>query len=100
MPIPHSEQERRRLPLWARLALGIMAAYLLAAYVILPQLWKHHERRHPDLRDGPTITHTATGIPGDPLNISLVGSEEDVIRAMTAAGWYPADPLTFRSSVR
>ena len=50
--------------------------------------------------DDPTLTHTASGIPGDPLNISLVGSEEEVIRALTTAGWYPANPLTFRSSVR
>ncbi len=40
------------------------------------------------------------GIPGDPVNLALVGSEEDVIHAMTKAGWVPADPMTFDSSVR
>jgi LssY C-terminus len=35
--------------------------------------------------------------PGD---LALVGSETDVIRAMTAGKWSPADPITFRSSVR
>src|SRR4029077_12161485 len=40
------------------------------------------------------------GHPGDPVNIGLVGSEEDVVRGMTAAGWYPAAPITFASSVR
>jgi len=34
------------------------------------------------------------------LNIALIGTEEEIILAMTAAGWDPADPLTFRSSVR
>lgn len=85
---------------WARLVLALASIYFIAAYVIVPQLWKRHERKHPDLREGPTITHTASGIPGDPLNISVVGSEADVIRALTGAGWYPANPLTFRSSVR
>jgi hypothetical protein len=29
----------------------------------------------------------------------MVGTREDVLCAMHAAGWYPADPITFRSSV-
>ncbi len=86
-----------RWPLWV---IAFALVYFLAAYVIAPRLWKHHESKHPDLHDGPTLTHTASGIPGDPLNIALVGSEEDIIRAMAAAGWYPADPLTLRSSIR
>ena len=91
---------RRRIPLWLRFVLGLGLVYFLAAYLIAPRLWKRHERKHPNLRDLGTVTHTASGIPGDPLNIALVGSEEDVIRAMAAAGWYPANPLTFRSSAR
>lgn len=85
---------------WLRLVFALAITYFAAAYLIVPQLWKRHERKHPDLRDGPTITHTGSGIPGDPLNIALVGAEADVIRALTAAGWYPANPLTFRSSLR
>ena len=46
------------------------------------------------------VTHTGDGHPGDPLNIALVGTETQIIRAMTAAGWYPADAITFRSSAR
>jgi len=45
------------------------------------------------------ITHTANGIPGDAINVGLVGSREDVLCAMNAAAWYPADPITLRSSV-
>ena len=87
-------------PRWSLWVIAFAVVYFLAAYVIAPRLWKHHESKRPDLRDGPTLTHTASGIPGDPLNIALVGSEEDIIRAMAAAGWYPADPLTLRSSIR
>jgi len=85
-------------PLW--LIIGTVAIYLVTAYLVLPQINKYKARRRPDLADGSRITHTASGLPGDPLDIALVGTEEDVIRALTAAGWYPADPITFRSSVR
>lgn len=83
-----------------RIAVGIVAAYLAIAYLLLPQFGKEKARRHPDLLDGARLTHTANGLPGDPLNIALVGSEEDVIRALLAAGWRPANALSFRSSVR
>jgi len=74
--------------------------YLITAYGILPLVWKTETRRHPDLFGGPRITHTANGIPGDPVNVALVGSEEQVVRGMTAARWYPADPITLRTSLR
>ena len=79
---------------------AVILAYLLVAYVILPLAWRRDTHRHPDLSGGPRVTHTPNGIPGDPVNLALVGSETDVIRAMTAGKWSPADPITFRSSVR
>jgi hypothetical protein len=81
-------------------ALITIAAYLMIAYLVLPQLWSRYERKHPDFSDNPRRTHTAAGIPGDPLNICIVGTEADIIGSMTAAGWDPADLLTFRTSVR
>src|ERR1700760_334811 len=79
--------------------LGIFAfSYLLLAYVILPALWSHHEHE-PGLASLPMVTRTAQGIPGDALNVGLVGSREDLLRAMHAAGWFPADPITLRSSI-
>ena len=78
----------------------IALAWAAAAYLIVPALWVRHFRRHPFLAQAARITQTGDGHPGDPINIGLVGSEEDVVRAMTAAGWYPADPITFASSLR
>ena len=66
----------------------------------MPFAWKRDVRRHPQLFDAPRITHTSNGIAGDPVNVALLGSDADVIHAMIAAKWDPADPLTFRSSVR
>jgi LssY C-terminus len=47
----------------------------------------------------PMVTRTAQGIPGDPMNVGLVGDKADVVCAMHAAGWYPADPITLKSSI-
>jgi hypothetical protein len=85
---------------WLYAAGALIVAYLVAAYVIMPLVWRTHTWRHPDLSEGPRITRTANGIPGDPVNVALVGTESDVVHGMLKAGWYPADPITFRSSVR
>jgi hypothetical protein len=83
---------------WWIVLLGVLIAYLTLAYVILPALWSHHEHE-PGLASLPMVTRTASGIPGDALNVGLVGSKEDVLRAMHAAGWFPADPITLRTSI-
>ena len=78
---------------------GILAIlYLLLAYVLLPLAWSHYEHQ-PKLANAPMVTRTAQGIPGDPLNVGLVGSREDVVRAMHTAGWFPADPITLKTSI-
>src|SRR5271155_3833296 len=76
----------------------VVIVYLMLAYVVLPALWRHHEHE-PGLASLPMVTRTSTGIPGDALNVGLVGHKQDVLRAMQAAGWFPADPVTLRSSI-
>ena len=90
--------QRRRL--WKRIAIVagvVIAGYLVVAYVALPIFWMRYTRHHPSLADIPNVTHTADGIPGDPLNVALIGTEIDLKRIMRAAQWYPADPLSLRS---
>ena len=83
----------------ARLSGAVLVLYLLTAYIVMPAAWKHHERRHASLEGFPRITHTEDGIPGDPLNVALVGTKPEVLKIMRAARWYPADPLTLRYSL-
>ena len=95
-----SEQLRDRSQL-QRVLLGLLAvvlAYTVVAYVVLPALWSHYEHQK-GLADLPMVTRTAQGIPGDPINVGLIGDEKEVLCAMNAAGWFPADPVTFRSSI-
>lgn len=100
---PENQQPRsaraiiRRLRPLLIVTLGVWA---VAAYLLLPWWWRMHVRRHPALYHAPTLTHTHNGIPGDPLNIAIIGTEAQVVSAMHAAGWSPADAITLKSSLR
>jgi hypothetical protein len=83
---------------WLLIIAGFAAVYLMLAYFLLPALWRHHEHE-PGLAAMPMVTRTGTGIPGDALNVGLVGDQKDVLHAMDAAGWFAADPITLRSSL-
>lgn len=85
---------------WARLVFFAVLGYLIAAYIILPLIWRFYVHRHPALDDVPGITQTKSGIPGDPLNVGLIGTEEEIKTLMEAAQWKPADPLSLRADVR
>jgi len=87
--------KRRR---WLLILGAVPIVYFVLAYVVLPALWKHHEHE-PGLASLPMVTRTSSGIPGDALNVGLVGSKEDIVRAMHEAEWFPADPITLRTSI-
>jgi len=52
------------------------------------------------LDDVPRVTLTTTGTHGDPINVGLIGTKDELIAAMVAAKWQPADPITFKSSAK
>src|SRR4051794_39025216 len=83
--------DRSRLERFLLLALAALIAYTLLAYVALPELWSHYEHQK-SLSELPMVTRTAQDIPGDPINTGLVGDKAEVLCAMHAAGWFPADP--------
>jgi hypothetical protein len=97
IPLLHAARVRR-----TAVALGIaLVAYVLIAYGILPLVWTEVERgHHPALEGLPKVTYNADGIPADPLNVALVGDEAEVVAAMLAAHWHPADPITLESSLK
>ena len=82
----------------AGLLLSLIIAYTLLAYVVLPAFWTHYEHQK-GLAALPMVTRTAQGIPGDPLNVGLIGHQSELVCAMHAAGWYPADRITLKSSI-
>ena len=90
--------DRSRLQRFLVYTLLLVIAYTALAYLALPLLWSHYEHQK-DLATLPMMTFTAQGIPGDPINVGMVGDDKDVLCAMQAAGWFPADPVTLRSSI-
>jgi LssY C-terminus len=97
--VPQTKQRRYWMWLWW-VAVSLLLLWAATAYLLAPWIWNVYFRHHPDLGELQRVTHTADRHPGDPVNIGLVGTEAQIIAAMTAADWYPADPTTFRSSVR
>ncbi|MDP3896124.1 MAG: LssY C-terminal domain-containing protein, partial [Mesorhizobium sp.] len=87
---------RKRIAIYAGLA--FLAAYAALAYVAAPMIWSDIERAA-RLAPPPMRTTTLQGIPGDPINLGLVGEKESVIRAFAAIGWTPADAVTLKTSV-
>lgn len=82
----------------ALFAATLLMVYLLVCYLIMPELWIFRDRNLvPGLSK--MVTTTEQDIPGDPINVGLVGSKQQVIRAFAAAGWDPADKITLRSSI-
>ena len=60
--LPSAATPGARRSFWKKAALvtlGLVLAYLVIAYVVMPAAWKTHARRHPGLVDIPGITHTA-----------------------------------------
>jgi LssY C-terminus len=85
----------RRLP-WV---LALSVTYGLAAYVILPRVVRM-SLKILQRRSVPSFTVTGDGLPGDPINLVLIGDLRQLRTAFLAAGWSEADPLGLASSAR
>jgi hypothetical protein len=96
--LPPASPKRSRWKRAAMISLIVVIAYGAFAYLILPLFWTHYEHQK-GLAALPMVTRTGQDIPGDPINVGLVGDTKDVLCAMHAAGWYPADPITLQSSI-
>jgi hypothetical protein len=81
---------------------GVLLAvvfWLLLAYLVLPRLHRILTTIYvPDYFIG--RTRTSDGLLGDPVNLALMGTGEQIEAAMRAAGWTKADPVTLASSIR
>jgi hypothetical protein len=99
-PEPPRPEQVRRMRRILTYTGGILFVYFFIAYVVMPQVWKSYARHHPSLEDIPRITHTSSGIPGDPLNVELIGTQPQIEAIMQKAGWFPAAHLGVKSDLR
>jgi len=77
----------------------ILVIWLLVAYLLLPRIHTMLALIYlPDYFIGRARLYD--GLLGDPVNLALRGSEDQVHTAMVRAGWVRADELGFRSGLR
>ncbi len=82
---------------WGTLFLAVF--WVFFAYLLLPRLHRILTRLYvPGYFIG--RARTSDGLLGDPVNLALLGREEQVHHVMAAAGWILADPVSLRSSRR
>lgn len=93
---PARRGRRRKITLFLA---AFLCGYVTVAYLAMPFLWERFVRRHPSVDDIPGVTQTSAGIPGDPVNVALIGTKQQVVDILQAAHWYAADPLSLRSDV-
>lgn len=91
-------RRKRRLMMYT--LLGIVVLYLVAAYILIPLVWRYYAHRHPSYDDNPRITQTSDHHPGDPLNVSLIGTQEQIHSIMKSAGWFTAAALGLKSDLK
>jgi hypothetical protein len=77
----------------------LLLAWLVVAYVLFPALTSDYYHHHPSFDENPRITTTGDGHPGDPINVALIGTKEQVTAIMQSAKWYPAAALGVRSDI-
>jgi hypothetical protein len=84
---------------WLPWVLAVAATYGIAAYIILPRIVRiglkilQHKRV-------PRYTITGDGLPGDPVNLVLIGTLQQLHAAFAIAGWPVAERLNLASSWR
>jgi hypothetical protein len=83
----------RSLPL----VMALASTYVASAYLILPRAIRIGARI---LHRGsiPSYTLTGDGLPGDPVNLALIGTADELRRAFARAGWTQADQLGIASA--
>ncbi len=84
---------------WSPAILYLLGFWLVLTYLALPRLNRILTAIYvPDYFIG--RTHTTDGLLGDPVNIAVRGTEAQLRRAMEAAGWARAEPVTAGSAWR
>jgi len=85
----------RRLPT----ILAVAATYGIAAYIILPRAVRMGLKIL-QRKKVPRFAITGDGLPGDPVNLVLIGTLQQLQAAFAVAGWSEADRLGVLSSWR
>jgi hypothetical protein len=81
------------------LSLALLATYIFTAYFFVPFIIRVIRLfLEPD--HIPLYCVTPDGFASDPVNIGIVGTKQQIVEAMQAAGWYMSDRRTPRNIIR
>ena len=78
--------------------LALSVTYGVAAYLILPRVVRM-SLKIAQRKRVPRYTVTGDGLPGDPVNLGLIGTFAQLRAAFARVGWAEADRLSLRSSI-
>jgi hypothetical protein len=79
--------------------LALALTYGIAAYIVLPRAVRMGLKIL-QRKSVPSFTTTGDGLPGDPVNLALVGTLQQLRAAFATVGWSEADRLSLVSSWR
>jgi len=77
-------------------SLAVFMLYVLTAYITVPILHRAYRIFRPSTHL-PRYSVTPDGFACDPVNIAIAGTKQELVDAMTKAGWYQADDRTVRT---
>lgn len=77
---------------------ALCLAYIGVAYVAAPEYWS---LKNLGVGEPPAemVTRTKQGIAGDPVNVGIIGTQNQVFEAFALAGWRAADALTLKTAI-
>ncbi len=79
--------------------LAVLGAYVIMAYGLIP-LGMRLVRFFLKAKHLPLYCVTPDGFASDPVNIGLIGTRKQVVKAMTKAGWFLADKRNLKTLFR
>lgn len=80
--------------------LALLATYVMAAYVLIPLGGRIFSLIVKPPKHIPLYSTTPDGLACDPVNIGIIGTEQQLKTAMTSAGWYIADDKNVTTLMR
>ena len=84
---------------WWHVGAGLIGACVFSISALAQTTAPEQTAITQDLAQLPMVTTTKHHKPGDPLNVGLVGSSDEITALMLAAGWTVPVPVTLKSSV-
>lgn len=80
--------------------IALLLVYCFFAYIAIPALIRLF-RLVIKPNHIPLYVTSGDGWPADPVNIAVIArSKKQLVQAMESAGWYTADPITMRTTIR